>query len=42
MVLERQREGRPREKYDAQSKIVFDVMRELMTPLEKPKRCLGF
>jgi hypothetical protein len=29
-------------KYDAQFKIVFDVIRELMTPVEKPKRRIGF
>lgn len=29
-------------KYDAQFKIVFDAIRELMTPIEKPKRKIGF
>ncbi len=29
-------------KYDAQFKIVFDAIRELMTPIEKPKRRIGF
>jgi hypothetical protein len=29
-------------KYDAQFKIVFDAMRELMMPPEKPKRRIGF
>jgi len=29
-------------KYDAQFKIVFDAIRELMTPPEKPKRKIGF
>jgi hypothetical protein len=29
-------------KYDAQFKIVFDAIRELMTPPEKPKRRIGF
>jgi hypothetical protein len=29
-------------KYDAQFKVVFDAIRELMTPLEKPKRQIGF
>ena len=29
-------------KYDAQFKIVFDAIRELMTPVEKPKRRIGF
>jgi len=28
-------------KYDAQFKVVFDAIRELMTP-EKPKRQIGF
>lgn len=29
-------------KYDAQFKIVFDAIRELMTPVQKPKRKIGF
>lgn len=29
-------------KYDAQFKIVFDAIRELMTPSEKPRRRIGF
>lgn len=29
-------------KYDAQFKIVFDAIRELMKPPEKPKRKIGF
>lgn len=29
-------------KYDSQFKIVFDAIRELMTPPEKPKRRIGF
>ncbi len=29
-------------KYDAQVKIVFHAIRELMTPAEKPKRRIGF
>ena len=29
-------------KYDGQFKIVFDAMRQLMTPPEKPKRQIGF
>jgi len=29
-------------KYDAQFKVVFDAIRELMSPLEKPKRRIGF
>jgi hypothetical protein len=29
-------------KYDAQFKVVFDAIRELMTPPEKPKRRIGF
>ncbi len=29
-------------KYDAQFKIVFDAIRELTTPPEKPKRRIGF
>lgn len=29
-------------KYDAQFKIVFDAIRELMTPPEKPKQKIGF
>jgi len=29
-------------KYDAQFKIVFVAIRELMTPPEKPKRRIGF
>lgn len=29
-------------RYDAQFKIVFDAIRELMTPVEKPKRRIGF
>ena len=29
-------------KYDAQFKIVFDAIRELMTPPEKPKHQIGF
>ena len=30
------------EKYDAQFKIVFDAIRELMSPPERPKRQIGF
>jgi len=29
-------------KYDAQFKVVFDAIRELMTPPSKPKRSIGF
>ena len=29
-------------KYNAKSKIVFDAVRELMTPPEEPKRYTGF
>jgi hypothetical protein len=29
-------------KYDAQFEIVFDAIRELMTPPEQPKRQIGF
>ena len=29
-------------KYDAQFKVVFDAIRELMAPPEKPKRQIGF
>ena len=29
-------------KYDAQFKVVFDAIRELMAPPEKPKRRIGF
>jgi hypothetical protein len=29
-------------KYDTQFKVVFDAIRELMTPPEKPKRQIGF
>ena len=29
-------------KYDAQFKVVFDAIRQLMTPTEKPKRKIGF
>ena len=29
-------------KYDAQFKMVFNAIRELMSPLEKPKRSIGF
>jgi flagellar capping protein FliD len=29
-------------KYDAQFKIVFDAIRQLMTPPEKPKKMIGF
>ncbi len=29
-------------KYNAQPKIVFDAIRELMTALEEPKRRIGF
>jgi hypothetical protein len=29
-------------KYDAQFKVVFDAIRDLMTPPEKPKRQIGF
>ena len=29
-------------KYDAQFRVVFDAIRELMTPPEKPKRRIGF
>ena len=28
--------------YDAQFKVVFDAIRELMIPPEKPKRRIGF
>jgi ORF6N domain len=30
------------QKYDAQSKVVFDAIRELMTPPASPKRRIGF
>ena len=29
-------------KYDAQFKVVFDAIRELMTPTDKPRRKIGF
>jgi len=29
-------------KYDTQFKVVFDAIRELMTPTEKPRRQIGF
>jgi hypothetical protein len=29
-------------RYDAQFKVVFDAIRELMTPPEKPRRRIGF
>ena len=29
-------------KYDVQFKVVFDAIRELMSPPEKPKRRIGF
>ena len=29
-------------KYDAQFRVVFDAIRELMTPLPKPRRPIGF
>ena len=29
-------------KYDAQFKVVFDAIRELMTPPERKKRSIGF
>ncbi len=29
-------------KYDAQFKVIFDAIRQLMTPPEKPKRRIGF
>ena len=29
-------------KYDAQFRVVFDAIRELMTPPEKPKSAIGF
>ena len=29
-------------KYDLQFKVVFDAIRELMTPLSKPRRRIGF
>ena len=29
-------------KYDRQFKVVFDAIRKLLTPLEKPKRRIGF
>jgi len=29
-------------KYDAQSKVVFDAIRELMTPPDKPRRRIGY
>jgi hypothetical protein len=29
-------------KYDAQFKVVFDAIRELMAPPDKPKRRIGF
>ena len=29
-------------KYDGQFKVVFDAIRELMSPLGKPKRRIGF
>jgi hypothetical protein len=29
-------------KYDAQFKVVFDAMRELMTPPDKPRRRIGY
>jgi hypothetical protein len=30
------------EKYDAQFRVVFDAIHELMAPPEKPKRRIGF
>ena len=29
-------------RYDKQFKVVFDAIRELMTPSEKPRRSIGF
>ena len=29
-------------KYDAQFKVVFDAIRELMTPPDKPRRRIGY
>lgn len=29
-------------KYDAQFKVVFDAIRQLMSPLAKPRRHIGF
>jgi hypothetical protein len=29
-------------KYDAQFKVVFDAIRQLMTPPDKPRRSIGF
>lgn len=29
-------------KYDAQFKVVFDAIRQLMTPSERPRRFIGF
>jgi hypothetical protein len=29
-------------KFDAQFRVVFDAIRELMTPPEKPRRRIGF
>jgi hypothetical protein len=29
-------------KYDAQFKVVFDAIRELMEPTPKPRRSIGF
>ena len=34
--------GALEKKYDAQFKVVFDAIRELMTPLEKAKCQIGF
>jgi hypothetical protein len=33
--------GDMEKKYDAQFKVVFDAIRQLMTPSEKPKRKIG-
>ncbi len=34
--------GALEKKYDAQFKVVFDAIRELMTPPQPPKRQIGF
>ena len=34
--------GQMEQKYDARFKIVFDAIRELMKPPEKPRRAIGF
>jgi hypothetical protein len=40
--LTKQEKEEVEKKYDIQFKVVFDAIRQLMTPPEKPKKMIGF